>query len=82
MALRHHYSVSASDPQPDERRYHLFAEADSRFGELSEESVSAGRRLVSESYWRRRYAAEGGPNQDLAIDDCGLVDCDGRCGGD
>jgi len=85
MALRHHYSVTLS-PDGDERRFHLFAEADERFNQLCGASEASGRRTVSESYWRRHYSSagegsEGGAEQHIALDDRGLTPCDELCGG-
>ena len=81
MPHRQHYSVTATVPESEERRFHSYAEADERFAELSRAATSEGRELVSESYWRRSYRAEGGPTQEIALDARGLGDCDNRCGG-
>lgn len=79
--LHHHYGVSSSEPGSEERRFHLFEEADAHFSELSDGARSAGLELSSESYWRRHYRGADEAERVLALDDCGLTECDALCGG-
>ena len=80
MSLRHHYSVTRTGPEPVERWFHTFGEADAFFSELADASQKEGLTPVGQSYWRKAYTGPEDREVVLALDDRGLSTCNAGCG--
>ena len=81
MSYLHHYSVTRLGPDPVDRWFHTFEEANASFSELAGSAGSDGLSLAEESDWRKHYRDGSGQEIVLALDDRGLAPCGERCAG-